>query len=133
MGRTRYRSIDEDFTGAVALVLVTGRPIAQAAGELGVNVRPDSGRVSHQVTTSILIGDPRRRGAAPEPVDLRCLKLEMADGLPAGVRAMQPSYARNRHKQVTFPSVQAGQKRVVQPYEYTASASSDHARSRLGA
>ena len=38
MGTTRYRKFDEDFkAGAVALVLETGRPIAQVARELGVN------------------------------------------------------------------------------------------------
>ena len=37
MGTTRYRKFDEDFkAGAVALVLETGRPIAQVARELGV-------------------------------------------------------------------------------------------------
>ena len=38
MGTTRYRKFDEDFkAGAVALVLETGKPIAQVARELGVN------------------------------------------------------------------------------------------------
>jgi transposase len=39
MGRSsRYRKFDEDFkAGAVALVMETGKPIAQVARELGVN------------------------------------------------------------------------------------------------
>ncbi|MGB8019933.1 MAG: transposase, partial [Candidatus Nanopelagicales bacterium] len=39
MGRSsKYRKFDEDFkAGAVALVLETGKPIAQVARELGVN------------------------------------------------------------------------------------------------
>ncbi len=38
MGRTKYRKFDEDFkAGAVALVLETGKPIAQVARELGIN------------------------------------------------------------------------------------------------
>ena len=38
MGGSKYRKFDEDFkAGAVALVLETGKPIAQVARELGVN------------------------------------------------------------------------------------------------
>ena len=39
MGRSsRYQKFDEDFkAGAVALVLETGKPIAQVARELGIN------------------------------------------------------------------------------------------------
>jgi len=36
--KTRYQKFDEDFKqGAVALVLETGKPIAQVARELGIN------------------------------------------------------------------------------------------------
>jgi transposase len=38
MARSRYQKFDEDFKqGAVALVLETGKPIAQVARELGIS------------------------------------------------------------------------------------------------
>lgn len=69
-------------------------------------------------------------GAAPEPVNLRCLQLEMPTGFSRHNLTLD---TRHRRKRMTFASVQAGQTRVEESYEYVAdAATSDHAGSRLG-